>query len=298
LLKINHIQDPKQHLNLLEIANKNSKAKIHLNKGASLQELTLNGYDLIKPMHPLNYSTTYASSILFPFANRIKDGIYEFNGDRHQLDINEKELNNAIHGLVYNKTFEILNKKTTETFASVKLVYRENEKCKGFPFTYSIFLEYILTDKTLDLIIGIINTDTKTFPFTIGWHPYFLSEDLSKSSVVFDSKKKLKIDSRNITERLIVNKNDSGFNINNQFLDDCFVLDSNTVLFLTPNYSFQLSSSSKDCFLQLYTPPHKNTIAIEPTTGVSDSFNNGIGLKTLQPNKSYSISWSLKIEDN
>lgn len=294
LFSIIHNED----LSTIEINNPSVFAKIQLNQGASLQELTINNHELIKDLFPLTYSNTYASSILFPFANRIKDGNYEFKDKNYQFDINEKELNNAIHGLVYDKTFEILKKETSEVSASVKLVYHEKEKCKGFPFNYSVYLEYILTDKTLDLNIEIVNTDNKTFPFTIGWHPYFLSEDLSKSSVVFDSKKKLKLDSRNITKRVIVNKNDSGFNINNKFLDDCFVLDSNTVLFLTPKYNLQLSSSEKDCFLQLYTPSDKNTIAIEPTTGVSDSFNNGIGLKTLQPNKSYSISWNLKIEDN
>jgi aldose 1-epimerase len=286
-----------EDLGTVEINNPSVFAKIQINQGASLQKLTINNHELIKDLHPLTYSNTYASSILFPFANRIKDGNYQFKDKNYQLDINEKELNNAIHGLVYDKTFEILKTETTEVSASVKLVYHEKEKYKGFPFNYSVYLEYILTDKTLDLNIEIINTDTKTFPFTIGWHPYLLSEDLSKSSVVFDAKKMLKLDCRNITKRVIVNKNDRSFNINNQFLDDCFVLDSNTVLFLTPKYSFQLTSSEKDCFLQLYTPPHKNTIAIEPTTGVSDSFNNGIGLKTLQPNKSYSISWNLKIED-
>jgi aldose 1-epimerase len=48
----------------------------------------------------------------------------------------------------------------------------------------------------------------------------------------------------------------------------------------------------------LYTPPLKNSIAIEPTTGVSNSFNNAIGVKVLHPNESYNINWNLKIEDN
>lgn len=49
---------------------------------------------------------------------------------------------------------------------------------------------------------------------------------------------------------------------------------------------------------QLYTPPHDNTIAIEPTTGVSDSFNNGVGLKTLAPNETYNIGWTLALNNN
>jgi aldose 1-epimerase len=298
LFKINHIQDPKQHLNLLEIANKNSKAKIHLNKGASLQELTLNGYNLIKPMHPLNYSTTYASSIMFPFANRIKDGIYEFNGDRHQLDINEKELNNALHGLVYNKTFDVLSSKTTDDYASVVLCYNENKKAAGFPYHYTIKLEFILTQCTLNLKIEVKNTDSTIFPFTIGWHPYFLSSDLYNSSIIFDSNEKVKLDSQNITQSIEAYENINVLKIKDQRMDDCFILKTKNVEFQTPKYRLKINTSEKESFLQLYTPPYKNTIAIEPTTGISDSFNNGIGLKILKPKEVYHIEWNLKIDNN
>lgn len=82
---------------------------------------------------------------------------------------------------------------------------------------------------------------------------------------------------------IVPNENIVGFKVNNQFLDDCFILESNAVLFNMPNYILTLKSSENECFLQLYTPPHPNIIAIEPITGVSDSFSNGIGLKTLNP---------------
>lgn len=300
MFKIDHISVKENHQDYLEISNtgKTSYAKIYLNQGASIQELTLCGHELIKDMSPMTYEDTYASSILFPFANRIKDGSYKFEGDTYQFDINEKGLNNALHGLVYNKTFEVLNKETTETSASISLVYHEKSKCKGFPYTYSFYLEYVLTETTLDLKVEVKNTDSKTFPFTLGWHPYFLSSDLYKSSLIFDSKRKLKLDNRNITESIISNKQFGTFKVKDQFLDDCFILDSGEVLFNTPKYIITLKSSEENAFLQLYTPPHKNTMAIEPTTGVSDSFNNGIGLKTLRPDETYSIHWNLKIDNN
>jgi aldose 1-epimerase len=88
---------------------------------------------------------------------------------------------------------------------------------------------------------------------------------------------------------------DEPFLIEDKTLDDCFAIDSNEIVFETPQYSFALKSSEKNSFLQLYTPPHPNAIAIEPTTGISDSFNNGVGLKTLKPNDTYYINWNLKI---
>ena len=73
MYKIFHKED---YLELNSLKDK-SKAKIHLNQGASMQELTLNNHELIKDMHPLTYDNTY-STILFPFTNRIKDGMYNF----------------------------------------------------------------------------------------------------------------------------------------------------------------------------------------------------------------------------
>jgi len=299
LYQIKHIYNKKSNLDFIEIfdSKKSIYAKIQLNQGGSLQELRLGGQELIKDTSLLTYDTTYASSILFPFANRVKDGRYEFDKKTYQLDINEKGLINALHGLVYNKSFEVINKKSNENSASVNLVYHEKQMSNGFPYTYAIRLEYVFTENTLDLNVEIKNSDSKTFPFTIGWHPYFLSSDLYNSSLNFNCNKKTVLDERNITKGISHIEPIEMFQIKDQSLDDCYQVNSNELTFLTPKYSFKLSSSEKDGFLQLDTPPHKNTIAIEPTTGVSDSLNNGIGLKTLQPNETYNINWNLKIDN-
>ena len=297
---IKHTQDLIKKLDFIEIedAQKTTYAKIHLNLGGSLQELILNNHHIIKDLSPLTYENTYASSILFPFANRIADGLYHFEDKLYELEINQTEENNALHGLVYNKPFELVGQKTTNESAVVTHRYEEQTHAKGFPYIYSIELKYTLTKDSLNLSVSVKNTDTKTFPFTMGWHPYFNSSDLFISSVSFKSNENIVFDKRNITLGISYKDIDDKFMVEDKSLDDCFVLDSNEILFETPKYSFVLSSSEKDCFLQLYTPPHPNTIAIEPTTGISDSFNNGIGLKTLQPDETYYISWNLKINNN
>ncbi len=297
MYQIKQTIDLKNNINFIEIedSNKATYAKIYLNLGGSLQELMLLNQQLIKDLHPLTYQNTYASAILFPFANRIADGSYVYESKTYQLEINQKEENNALHGLIYNKTFELISQKTTPEKAEVLLSYEEFEQFEGFPFTYAIDLKYILTKNSLDVIVSVKNTDTKTFPFTIGWHPYFNSQNLFNSAVHFKSCKKFIFDKRNITQGIEEIAIDRTIFIENKTLDDCYDLDSNEIGFETPVYSFVLKSSEKESFLQLYTPPHPNTIAIEPTTGISNSFNNGEGLKTLKPNDSYQIHWNLKL---
>lgn len=300
MYQINQIHNSDSSNHCLEIENSeyNCYAKIHLNLGASLQELTLNGHQIIKDLSPLTYNNTYASSILFPFANRIKDGHYTFNGKAYQFEINQKEENNALHGLVYDKPFTVIDQKATQDKASVKLLYNQTNHSVGFPYTFSLLLEYTLTKNSINLNASIKNTGPEAFPFTIGWHPYFSSDNLYNSYLKFESNKTLVFDDRNITIDKTNIEPFNEFKIEDKNLDDCFVLNSNEIHFFTPNYNFLMTSSETDNFLQLYTPPHANTIAIEPTTGVSDSFNNGIGLKILDPQTFYEINWNITINQH
>ncbi len=290
---INHNKDK----NTLEVRNNTNQVfgKMYLNDGASLQELTLKGHTVIEDLSPLTYANTYASSILFPFANRIKDGRYVFNDKAFQFDINQKEENNALHGLVYNKTFQIIDQKADSNSATVLLEYNETELSNGFPYTYNIQLKYVFTEDTLRLNVFIKNTDSKAFPYTLGWHPYFVCDKLFDSTLDFNSSKKVTLGERNITTGTQAFNSNEIFKIEDKQLDDCWVLESGKVIFQTSKYQLTMGSSGENNFLQVYTPPRPNTIAIEPTTGVSDSFNNNIGLEVLNAGDTYSIDWNLKI---
>lgn len=296
MYKIDHTKAQSLQFITLKKPDTKSYAKISLTQGASLNELVINNQTLIEDLKPLNYANTYASSILFPFANRIKDGMYIFNNETYKLDINLKDENNALHGLVYNKTFKVIDEIASQTKASVILEYKEENESKGFPFRYSIQLNYTLTNATLTLSVTIKNTDTKAFPFTLGWHPYFISSDLYNSQIKFSSNKKVILGERLITTGVEDFNYNGIFDIKDQKLDDCFILNANTIQFVTPTYQMEMTASSNATFLQLFTPSRANTIAIEPTTGISDSFNNKIGLQILDPNNTYTIDWNLTLQ--
>ena len=279
----------------LQNSDKATTAIINLEQGGRLQELTLLGKSIMKEIPDFNYNASYASAVLFPFANRIEKGKYTFNNTKFQLDCNEKGLN-ALHGLVYNKKFKIVHKIESSSYASVTIAYKELEESLGFPFKYNIHLTYTLTNDELSLSVTIKNTDINPFPFTLGWHPYFLSHDLKNSSLSFNSAKKIKFNKNLITQKVIDEKTEKAFKIENKQLDDCFILNSNTIGFKTPNYQLEISTNQIENYVQLYTPENLPLIAIEPMTGVSNSFNNSIGLRVLLPNRSYSLKWNVKIK--
>lgn len=48
-------------------------------------------------------------------------------------------------------------------------------------------------------------------------------------------------------------------------------------------------------YLQIYTPPHRNSIAIENLSAAPDAFNNKMGLITLQPGENIIFTTTYKI---
>ncbi|OUR94574.1 hypothetical protein A9Q87_02765 [Flavobacteriales bacterium 34_180_T64] len=284
----------------LELSNSNHSSilRIFPSLGGSLQELILNSKSIIKDLSPLNYETSYASSILFPFVNRVKNGTYTFKRKRYVLDLNQKEENNALHGLVFNKEFKIFKKETSDILASVILEYDETQEVKGFPYQYSIRLTYTLRGHTVIVTVSVMNKSSNPFPFNVGWHPYFFSSDLFNSYLSFKSDRKLSFNEVMIPVKIKNIILDKELQIKDRQFDDCYILNTNCVGFRTPDYKIKISSTSDENYLQVFTPDKENTIAIEPITGPSDSFNNKLGLQVLNTNETYRVSWTIKLLDD
>ena len=285
-------------LKYIELVSSNgeSKAQLCLKQGGRLSSLKFENIQILANFNASTYKDNYASSILFPFANRIKDGEYTFNGSKYKLSCNEVDKNNALHGLVYNKTFVLANKELTSDYASVTLKYKDVGKSVGFPFKFNIELTYTLSRSGITLAIKVKNKGKKTFPFTIGWHPYFNSANLDKSAINFKSDRKYVFDHQQIISGTTALDIEMPFKLKGIKLDDGYHLDTNEIDFLTPEYNFNIRSTSKENFLQLYTPDTLNTFAIEPMTGAADNFNNEQGLQTLHPNDTYTVKWNMTIE--
>ena len=275
-----------------------SKAEISLTNGGSVTQLTLNDSVIIKDFSDtLSYKESYASAILFPFANRILNGEYKYQNQKYRLEKNSSCNTNAIHGLIYNKPFKLISKKKDKNSVSITLNYEQQSKQNGFPFLFSITITYTLSKHRLSLKVSINNIDNSTFPFTIGWHPYFYSEDIKNSFLEINSDKEIIHDKEMIPIKTENNKTPFEFKIGINKLDNCYLLNNNFIRFKTPNYLLKMNSSLSKNYIQIYTPELNNHIAIEPVTGPSNSFNNNLGLKTLQPNEEFNIQWTIQLED-
>jgi aldose 1-epimerase len=274
----------------------NTYATIILEEGARLKDLTLAGKKIIANPDYAPYSSHYGGAILFPFVNRIKAGQYQFQGNSYQLDINDLEHGNAHHGLVYNKAFKLRAIKTDAEVKELKLEYRSTkDENSGFPFPYQIQLSYLFDKDGISLELSIKNMGKAHFPYAVGWHPYFLLEKGEVPELFMDVIAKAKIDEYGIATELEDFKVPKPFKIDHLNFDDCYQLASNIFYFRSKAYQIKFQTSYPKPFLQIYTPSSGNLVALEPATGLSNSFNHKIGRKTLNGFSKVQYSWSISL---
>lgn len=295
MYKIKHIvSQGLEHIEL-QSPTQDSTALICLTEGGRLRHFIFEDTTVIANETSQGYTQNYASAILFPFANRIKDGTYSFNDLQYVLDCNEIDNNNALHGLVYNKVFRCVDQSFGADSASVTLDYTYDGAIKGFPFKFHIQLVYTLNKIGIDVSVSVVNTGKKSFPFTLGWHPYFTSSNLKQSSLQFSSNTKYTYDHEQILSGSVPLDIDMPFELGGMVLDDGYPLQSQTICFTTPTYTMTLRCTSQENYLQLYTPEQPHSIAIEPMTGAANNFNNRIGLQQLDPAQRYQTAWHITI---
>ena len=66
---------------------------------------------------------TFKNIPLFPFPNRLRDGEYDFEGQRYQFPLNEGSVNNNLHGFVFDEAFEVVASKVESGHAELTLKY-------------------------------------------------------------------------------------------------------------------------------------------------------------------------------
>jgi aldose 1-epimerase len=237
----------------------------------------------------------FKSAKLSPFACRVKNSKYKFGQNEYMLSKFALR-GTAIHGLIYNAPFEIIEQVENDEKASVKLSFLYENEMEGFPFRFKTEVEYTLTGgNALTIQTTATNVDSQLLPIVDGWHPYFtLGDSINDYQVEFQSKEMLEFDEDLVPTGKLIPYQEFGSikNFGPHELDNCFTLNfaecQPMCVIRHPQKKVQIEFHPEESYpyLQVYTPEHRKSIAVENLSGAPDSFNNGMGLKVLQPGES------------
>lgn len=249
----------------------------------------------------LTDNAAYPSAHLFPWANRVRDGKYEFQGTHYQLPINEISLNNAIHGLIAFAKFEVTQEEINAQSAilTIKYTYRGEEK--GYPYPFNLEIKYTFSsDDGLLMTYTIKNTGKTDMPMVLGWHPYFRIDDEKANDwqISIPTKHKYLSDEQMIPKGQQVVDLKELAAIGDSQLDNVFRVESSVrsitqLNSLASNLTLNVwQDAQKEQFLYtvVYIPSTRDRIAIEPMTGNTDAFNSGDGLLILESDNSLNLN--------
>jgi aldose 1-epimerase len=234
----------------------------------------------------------FKSAKLSPFVCRLKNAKYKFGEHTYHLS-KYSSRGHAIHGLLFNVVYSIAECASDESGAYVRLEYEYNNDAEGYPFRYKCQVEYKLTSGNgLSVTTTVTNLDEQLMPVTDGWHPYFtLGDSIDDYQLEFQSKEMLEFDEDLIPTGKLIPYQEFGSlkNFGPTLLDNCFTLNfaecQPMCVVRNPIRRVQLEIHPDRSYpyLQIYTPDHRKSMAIENLSGAPDSLNNGMGLKVLSP---------------
>jgi aldose 1-epimerase len=229
----------------------------------------------------------------------------------YQMPITDKDGPNAIHGFVRLAEWQVTRQ--TENKATFQLDFAGAE---GYPFPLSLSVTYLLATSGLTCVFEVQNTGTKDAPVSVGFHPYFTvgSELIDTDILTLPFSSLLEMEELIPTGRVRpVSEAHLDFRdarpIENTKFNSCFLHpirgeDGNAVITLQSEkqkISVWMDASFESVVLYSGDPlpdsHRRKSLAIEPMTGGSDSFNHPeFGLQRLRPGGIFTGKWGVTVK--
>jgi aldose 1-epimerase len=282
--------------------------------GASLRGLTYEGISVVTGYSGKANKVGGQGDVLIPFPGRVKGGRYIWDGVTYEMPLTDKDGPNAIHGFVRLVDWQVTRQ--TESKATFQLDFAGAE---GYPFPLSLSVTYMLTVTGLTCVFEVQNVGTMDAPVSVGFHPYFTvgadnlgQIDTDILTLPFSSL--LEMEELIPTGRVRpVSEAHLDFRdprpIDSTKFNSCFlhpIRDENgnvTVTLQSENRKIGVWMDESFGSVVLYSGDplpdshRRKSLAIEPMTGGSDSFNHPeFGLHRLRPGGIFTGKWGVTVK--
>jgi aldose 1-epimerase len=264
-------------------------------RGAGLNSLTFNGRDLVDPYIPAPNPENYRGDILAPWPNRIEDGEYTFDGVVYKIPINEPNRNTALHGLVFDLDWEVVDQSQSSVTLNVTL-----ENSYYYPSDLELTTQYSVSDQGLSITISALNVGAKRAPYGVSIHPYLIPTSHSRVDewkLKVNASQVLEVDLERLLPIGLRSVEDLNFDfrggrvIGNQFIDHAFKVDLGSELIVSvaaDNGDAVEMTFTSDCdWIQIHTADRRGgadsriCLAVEPMTCPPNAFRNPEALREL-----------------
>jgi aldose 1-epimerase len=105
--------------------------------------------------------------LLIPWPNRIAGARYRFGGEDHRLPAHEPRTGSAIHGLVRERPWRVLDRSAAAVTLTLDLPPED-----GHPFSLELRATYSVAGDGLTVDVTATNVGNMPCPYGAGAHPY------------------------------------------------------------------------------------------------------------------------------
>jgi aldose 1-epimerase len=233
---------------------------------------------------------------LVPFSNRVGQARLIWAGTSHPLVQNNADEPHAIHGVGWQRPWEVLD--ASDQFA---LLSYQHKPDAAWPFAFDASQAFRLSELQLEMTLSITNQSADPAPAGLGWHPYFVKR--ARSHISFEASGRWAMDEDKLpTHR----EPSSGLDAECAALevDYCFEGWRGDAQLSDELLRIRIASSLSR--LVVYTNSARDTVAIEPVSHVNNAMNlmarsgmtaEDLGVRILQPAESMSATMSIRVDN-
>jgi aldose 1-epimerase len=278
--------------------------------GGGLRTYRAGGRDVVDGYAPGEMAADVRGHVLAPWPNRVRDGLWSWDGVEHRTPVTEPDRGTAIHGLVRFVAWRVLAR-AADSVVLEHLLHPQ----PGYPFSLRLQVGYELSAGGLRVSTTATNEGDADLPYGEGHHPYLASPAgrLDGDVLTAPAATRLTTDDRLLpvgTEPVEGTPYDlrAGRRIGDLRLDDCFTdlardADGTAeVRLVGPDgrgAAVWMDASYR--YLQLFTGDavepasrRRRGLAVEPMTCPPDALRSGEAVRRLAPGESTTSTWGIR----
>ena len=277
--------------------------------GGGIREYTHGGRAVLEH-YPLDSMCDGAHGApLIPWPNRLAEGRYSFEGQEHQLALNEPERGNAIHGLLRWRPWSAREQSEASVIVAARLL-----PLAGYPFALEVEIRYELGDDGLTVATTAHNIGERACPYGTGQHPYLSPGEgpIDRCTLELAAATRLLNDERHQVPVAREPVQGTRFDfaearaLGEQQIDDAFTDlardgdgRATARLGCPDGTAVELWADAHHPFLQVYSGDtlaperRRRALAVEPMTCAANAFRSGEGLLVLKAGESLTTSWGV-----
>jgi aldose 1-epimerase len=272
--------------------------------GASLSR---GGVELLGRVENLEAAAESGSTagipLLHPWANRLAGFEYRAAGRDVRLDSASPLLHFdsgglPIHGVPWSKLSWDVTASRADAIEA-RLAWTQPELLAVFPFPHVLELRVALTPGSLSLEATLVAGPGTAVPVAFGFHPYFaLPGSRHHWRLRLPPMRRLALDTNGIPTGREEAAPAMDAPLADRSWDDSFALEGRTSTLGISGGGLAISVDFLEGFgyAQVYAPPGKPFVALEPMTASTSALTTGRGLQTVPPGGRFRAAFRIRVE--